>query len=119
MDGLTSFAQIDQMIRVVCRGCGETGHYGWDCQNISAQERARLRAVRGTFSTDDKSVSSNGSYRSDSQSSLGSRSSGSASRNDRRGGGALQLLLEGRGEACLNKHTLHSLVTGYQPHSAR
>ena len=34
--------------------------------------------------------------------------------------GVLQVLLEGIGEECLNdKHTLQSLVTGYQPCLAR
>ena len=85
-DGVTSFAQIKQKTRVTCRGCGEKGHYGWECPNISAQERARIRTASNRHRPSDGSVSSNGSYRSDSQSSLDSRSSGNASQNDGKSG---------------------------------
>ena len=33
--------------------------------------------------------------------------------------GVHQHLLEERGKACLNKHILHSLATGYHPRSAK
>ena len=85
-DGVTSFAQIKQRDRVKCRSCGNRGHFADECPNISEEERARIIAASSRRRVDDGSVGSNTSYRSDSQSSLDSRSSGNASRNDRRSG---------------------------------
>ena len=80
---LTSFAQLD---RIKCRSCGRKGHLSYNCPDLSEQERVRIREASNRYRTDDESVRSNQSYRSDSQSSLDSRSSGSVSRNDRRRG---------------------------------
>ncbi len=85
-DGVTSFAQINQKRRVRCCSCGRRGHFSTECPDLSEQERARIVAASSRRQVDDESVGSNQSYRSDSQSSLDSRSSESVSRNVRRSG---------------------------------
>ena len=87
-DGVTSFGQFSQLDRITCRSCGEKGHYADECPDLSEAERARIRAASSRYGrrSSGGSVGSNRSYRSDSQSSLDSRSSGSVSRNDRRRG---------------------------------
>ena len=69
-----------------CRSCGKRGHVADECPNITEEERARIIAASSHRRDNDVSVGSNSSYRSDSQSSLDSRSSVSASWNDRRNG---------------------------------
>ena len=85
-DGVTSFIQRSQGQRdhIKCRNCGVYGHFADECPSLSEQEKARIRSAKWRRGSDDESVSSQ--YRSDSQSSLDSRSSGNASRQDRRGG---------------------------------
>ena len=79
-DGVTSFAQIDN---IVCRHCQDTGHFNWDCPKASASQRDKYRELsqkrdhyRQDKSSDDSSVGSNGSG-----SSAGSHASSSSNRS--------------------------------------
>ena len=81
-DGVTSFAQIDN---IVCRHCQDTGHFNWDCPKATASQRDKYWELsrkrdhyRQEKASDDSSVGSNGSVSSAGSHALSS-SNGSAS----------------------------------------
>ena len=87
-DGVTSFAQVRSKSRMKCVACGKQGHLAWDCYSITPAKRADYRQWQSACTSDDSSVGSNNSSRSEtSHASIESGSSGSASRCHRREAG--------------------------------
>ena len=82
---LTSFAQMSFIQRrdrkkMKCAHCGKTGHLAWDCYSLTPAERGEYRAWQSTCGSNECSVGSNASYRSEaSHASIRSESSRSAS----------------------------------------
>ena len=67
-----------------CVHCGKTGHLAWDCYSLTPADRGEYRAWQSTHGSDEFSVGSNASSRSEaSHASIRSESSRSASGKER------------------------------------